>query len=409
MRFDHATLPNGLTVLAESNPAAATAAIGFFVKTGSRDESPEASGVSHFLEHMMFKGTGRRTTAQVNRQFDEIGADYNAATTEETTVYYASVLSEHLPKLIDLMADIMQPALREEDFSTEKSVILEEIALYEDQPRFRVYDTLMSLYFGAHPLGNVILGTPRTIAAMTTGQMMEYFRRRYSPSNIVLAAAGKVDFAWLRESAHRLCGHWSGQQISPRVAQVPAGASARQILHDARLAREHVGFMSPAPSAQDDDRFAAQVLSAIVGDDTGSMLYYDLVETALVDEISLGHAAMDGEGVFMTFLSADPRKARAAVEATGNTIRRFMHDGPTDSQLTAARNKIATGITLKGELPMGRLADIAGDWVYRNDYMPLEDQIARLLAVDCDDVRQVAARYDPASAAMLALGPLENL
>jgi predicted Zn-dependent peptidase len=151
-------LENGLTIVGEHVPSARSLAMGFFVKTGARDETPEVNGVSHFLEHMMFKGTQRRSPEDVNREFDEMGARYNAFTSEENTVYYGNVLPKFQNRLLDLLADMMRPALRDEDFDMEKNVILEEIAMYQDRPQFLVFDLARETYFDNHPLGASILG-----------------------------------------------------------------------------------------------------------------------------------------------------------------------------------------------------------------------------------------------------------
>src|SRR5438034_8314553 len=165
MPFHQHKLANGLTVIGETSPAAKSAAVGFFVRTGSRDEKPEVSGVSHFLEHMVFKGTPRRTAFEVNIDFDRIGANYNAFTSEENTVFYAAVLPEYLPQAVDILADILRPSLRGEDFDMEKKVIIEEIGMYDDQPMWSAYDHAKKLYFAEHALGNSILGTPDSIRA----------------------------------------------------------------------------------------------------------------------------------------------------------------------------------------------------------------------------------------------------
>src|SRR3954447_20900488 len=159
MAFHHATLPNGLTILGEISPAARSASLGFFVRTGSRDETAVESGVSHFLEHMVFKGTPRRSALDVNRDFSRIGADNNAFTSEENTVFHACFLPEYLPPVVDLLADILRPSLRGEDFDMEKNVILEEIGMYEDQPMWSAYDHARKLHFGDHRLGNSVLGS----------------------------------------------------------------------------------------------------------------------------------------------------------------------------------------------------------------------------------------------------------
>src|ERR1700730_5737160 len=184
VQFHSHELKNGLQIVGETSPSARSVAIGFFVRTGSRDETPEVSGVSHFLEHMVFKGTPRRTALDVNRDFDRIGAHYNAFTSEENTVFPAAVLPEYLPQAVDILADILRPSLRGNDFDMEKNVIIEEIGMYEDQPIRSAYDHAKRTYFADHPLGNSILGTPESIRALTRDQMHAYFERRYVAPNI---------------------------------------------------------------------------------------------------------------------------------------------------------------------------------------------------------------------------------
>src|SRR5947209_2376456 len=185
-------------------------AVGFFVRTGARDESADVSGVTHFLEHMIFKGSERRSYLDVNRDFDRIGAQYNAYTSEENTVFYAAILPEYLPQAVDLLADILRPSLRVQDFDMEKNVIIEEIGMYEDQPMWSAYDRAKRAYFVDHPLGNSILGTPQSIRALKRDQMYEYFRRRYVAPNITVAAAGNFDWEALVALVRRHCGAWEG-------------------------------------------------------------------------------------------------------------------------------------------------------------------------------------------------------
>src|SRR3954464_4646372 len=167
MPFHTHRLPNGLTLIGETIPTARSVSVGFFTLAGSRDETAGESGVSHFLEHMVFKGTPRRSALEVNSDFDRIGASYNAYTSEENTVFYAAVLPEYLPQAVDIIADILRPSLRGDDFDMEKKVILEEIEMYEDQPGSSAYDHAKRHYFAEHPLGNSILGTPASVTALT--------------------------------------------------------------------------------------------------------------------------------------------------------------------------------------------------------------------------------------------------
>src|SRR5437870_7812906 len=194
LTFHHKQLPNGLDIVAEVNPDSYSTALGLFVKTGARDEDPKLNGVSHFLEHMMFKGSEKYTWEDVNRIFDEIGARYNAFTSQEMTAYYANVLPEFTERAMEHLSHLLRPAIRDTDFDTEKKVILEEIAMYLDDPGHRLYDRLMEAHFGNHPLSMSVLGSSESITKLEQPQMKEYFQRRYGPGNMVLVATGDLRF-----------------------------------------------------------------------------------------------------------------------------------------------------------------------------------------------------------------------
>ncbi len=207
--FREATLPSGLRIAAEIDQRGYSAAFGYFIRAGSRDEVDLESGLSHFLEHMMFKGTESRSAADVNRELDELGGHSNAYTSEEQTVYYAAVLPKFQDRIIDLLTDMLSPKLDEEEFDTERQVILEEIAKYEDQPPFGAFERAMEVQFGPRGLGRRVLGTTESIQAMTADAMRSYFQRRYRPENIVLAASGNVDFDGLVAEVEKQTSHWA--------------------------------------------------------------------------------------------------------------------------------------------------------------------------------------------------------
>jgi len=408
MKFKQTSLDNGLTVIAEINPDAASMAAGFFVRTGSRDETPEVSGVSHFLEHMTFKGTDRRSAFDVSREFDEMGAQSNAFTSEENTVYWGAVLPEFQTRLLDLLADMLRPALRQEDFDIEKNVIKEEIALYEDEPDFRVYEKLMALNFAGHPLGNSILGTPESITAMRREDMQAYFDCRYSPGNVTVAGAGRIDFEAFVDKIAKGCSHWRPFDVN-RATPTPTPTPTRELLADEKLTREHIGMMSPAPSRQDEARFAASLLAGIVGDVTGSRLFYALVDPAIADEASMHCHPLDEAGAFFTFISCDPARAQEAVDLAEKELAKFLSDGPTDAELEAAKNKGASALTLRSELPVGRLHPLGLEWVYTGRYMSREATIERICSITKGEVLELARRYDLKATTTLALGPAEKL
>ena len=179
MEFRKKMLSNGLSIIGEENRFAKSAAVGFFVRTGSRDETAKINGVSHFLEHMLFKGTDKLSAVEVNEAFDKTGAQFNAYTSEEMTIFFAAVMPEYLVEVTNLWIKLMRPALRDEDFNLEKKVITEEIAMYKDTPGFDVIDRCRNLYFGQHPCGHSVLGSEENIQALTAENMRSYFARQY--------------------------------------------------------------------------------------------------------------------------------------------------------------------------------------------------------------------------------------
>ncbi|KPK83792.1 MAG: hypothetical protein AMJ81_07340 [Phycisphaerae bacterium SM23_33] len=408
MEFKEARLSNGLKILAEVNPAAASMALGFFVRTGSRDETAALAGVSHFLEHMMFKGTDRRSPFDISRDFDDMGAMYNAFTSEENTVYYAAVLPEFQGRALDLLADMMRPALRADDFHTEKQVILEEIALKEDVPQHRLQEKLMAQHFGEHPLGRNVLGTTESISALTRDDMLAYFQHRYSPSNVTLTGVGNLNWDAFAETARQSCSHWQDFQAARDTAEARPAATTASVA-DAKLTRQHLGMMSRAPSACDEQRYAGHLLAAILGDATGSRLFYALVEPAIADEAACHFEPFDGSGAFCTFICADPSRAAEALRIARREYARFQAEGPTEDELAAAKNKTAAAATLRSELPMGRLLAVGFDWVYRRSYRPLAEQLQRIMAVTAEQVHRLAQNYDLTAATVLGLGPNESL
>jgi len=403
LAFQHKTLANGLAILAESNADAHTAAVGFFVKTGSRDEPTDLMGVSHFLEHMMFKGTARRTADELNREFDDLGAHNNAFTSQELTLYFAQVLPEALPQTVDLLADMMRPALRDDDFELEKKVILEEIGMYNDYPQWRLQDAMLETHFANHPLSHRVLGTNESIRALTAEQMRGYFEDRYGPDNITVAAAGRLDFDQLVDDLARLTADWRASGAS-RDGTEPELGDAQTSLTDPKLVRQYLALICPGPSTQDPQRYAARVLADVVGDIEGSRLYWALVDPGVADEASMSYHPMDGLGNLLTFVTCDPDDAET-VEAKMMETLAGVADAIQDDEVQRAKNKLATLATVDGETPLGRMRSIATHWIALQEYLPLADQIERYMAVTVDDVRAVAARYNFHPRTIARLGP----
>jgi predicted Zn-dependent peptidase len=398
------TLSNGLVIVGEVNKSAKSAAVGFFVKTGSRDETEQINGVSHFLEHMLFKGTEKLSAFEVNQAFDRTGAQFNAFTSEENTVYYAAVLPEYLIEVTDLWIELMRPALRDEDFNLEKNVIKEEIAMYKDLPSFDVMDRCRKLHFEGHPCGNSVLGTEQSIDGMSAEQMRGYFFSRYSPNNMVVACSG--NFAWeqICSAIEPACGQWSKEDADRRLEH-SAGSGKKERLEKANMALEHICLMSAGVPAQDRRRFAASLLAVIIGDDVGSRFFWELVDKALAEVASMQFGAMDGTGAFCSYIRCGSNNVEKVLDVVAKVFRDVAENGITQDELTKAKNKLLSALVIKNELPMGRLIDLGFNWTYLHEYRAVAQDIEDIKSVTAEQVNSLIEELKPGDFTQLSIGP----
>ena len=409
MTFHSHVLNNGLQIIGETSDSARSVALGFFVRTGSRDETAEVSGVTHFLEHMVFKGTPRRTALDVNRDFDRIGAHYNAFTSEENTVFHAAVLPEYLPQAVDILSDILRPSLRGDDFDMEKNVIIEEIGMYEDQPTWSAYDHAKKAYFADHPLGNSILGTADSIRALTRDQMHAYFERRYVASNITVAAAGRFEFPALVDLVEKACGAWNGAPVGRQGIRPTAGSGKFEVLTKDKVTQEHVILMASGPAADDPLRHSADTLALAVGDDSGSRLYWALVDPGLADSADCSYHEYEGTGSFYTSMSCEPSRMQENLAIVKGLLATMRREGITEEELQQAKSKILSRVVRGSERPMGRMQAIGMSWTYLNQYRSVDDELKAFEAVSLKSIREVLDRYPVDQVTTLALGPLADL
>ncbi len=408
MRFHHTVLENGLQVVAELNDQARSVASGFFVKTGSRDESKEIAGVSHFLEHMVFKGTPRRTALAVNRDFDRVGAKHNAQTSEEDTFYHVTCLPEYLPQAFDVLSDILRPTLREDDFDTEKKVIIEEIRMYLDNPMSVAYEAAKAAHFGVHPLGQSILGTVESIIDLKIEQMRDYFARRYSPANIVLAFTGKTDWVQVLALAEAHCGHWRGGEAS-RQAVPPRGTGSFQALLRPDDLQQTVIGVADAPPLESDDRYAAQLLTTVLGDHTGSRLYWTLIDPGHADGVEISYQDYNQAGAYFTLLSCEPGATQANLGRIVGVYLETLAEGLTTEELTQAKNKVLARSVLRSERPMGRLVSLGFHWTYRHEYLPVAEELEKFSRITLDDLRQVLDQWPLLPMTIVSVGPTTDV
>lgn len=407
MNFRTHTLDNGLQIVAECNDGAHSQGIGFFVRTGARDETDELAGVSHFLEHMVFKGTPRRTADDVNREFDELGAHYNAFTSEESTVYYAAVLPEYQEPTIDLLADIMRPSLREDDFEMEKKVIVEEIQMYADQPPFGMDDKIKELHYGDHPLARSVLGTVESVQALTANQMRGYFQQRYNPGNLFVAAAGNVDFEALVEQVNQRCGDWPAESTAREVPP-PASKSSFHCIPREASTQQYVLQLLDAPSSESEDRYAAKLLATMFGDDSGSRMYWDLIDPGLAESASLGHYEYLGVGMYFLWMSCEPSDAQRNYQRILALQDQAQSQGFTQEELNQAKSKVKARVVLGSERPRNRLFNVGGNWMQRNEYRSVADDLTAIEKLTLEDVHRVLAAYPITGGTTVTIGPLKE-
>ncbi len=399
------TLGNGLEVHAECDSQAESAAVGIFVRTGARDEPSTIMGVSHFLEHMAFKGSATRNAHEVNAGFDRIGARNNAFTSHEMTAYHAHVLPEHCSDATALVFDLLRPALREEDFSSERGVILEEIAMYDDNPNWVAYERANDAHYEGHPLGSRVLGTVSTINAMTVDQMRAYFTERYTPNSSALVGAGRIDFDAFVRQAEAESKHWSRSLVA---REYPSHSPKRSSITvpQSKATRAYMTLIWPSVAQGDLRRYAAAICGQILGDSEGSRLYWALVEPGIAVEASAGYQGRDriGECVGSVVCSAsDLERAEAIFRSECASLQ----DSVTVDDLDRARRKIATGVALAGESPLTRMQRLGGLMAQTREYVPLEEELARINRLQLSDLREYLAAFpfDPVTRVCVVPAP----
>ncbi|WP_164103963.1 M16 family metallopeptidase [Candidatus Laterigemmans baculatus] len=424
MLFRETTLANGLRIVAEINPAGYTASFGYFVHTGARDETDEIAGVSHFLEHMVFKGTPRRSAADVNRELDELGGQSNAYTSEEQTVYYATVIPRYQDRIVELLTDLMRPSLRSEDFESERQVILEEIAKYDDQPPFGAFERSVEVYFGSHGLGRRILGTSETVSAISTDAMRAYFDSRYVPSEMVFAAAGNLDFDAVVEALERQTTDWpTGSPLPPRIppftaptAHQPPGASPRfpgtrgselrrETLPAPDAQQSYAVSLSSAPSLRDPDRYAMRLLATVLGDESGSRLFWELIDTGRAEVAAVWPQEFEDCGVLMSYLICHPDDLQSNLRLVDGVLERIAEGGVEEDELRQAINKTTAGLVLQSERPSSRMFAVGNAWQVRGTYTPLDEQLERYRSVTPDQIAELIQRYPLAPSTQILATP----
>ena len=399
-------MASGVRVVGERDARAETVALGFFVMTGARDEAPASAGASHLIEHLLFKGSAAMPGGELNARLDDLGASVNAYTGEETTVYHAACLPPDWPALLKLLGELLRPAFRPRDVQTEREVVLEEIAMYADDPGSRAFDELRRRAWNGHPLGHLVLGTPETLANLTPEVLRHDFAARYGAQSVVLAACGDFDWGALLAAAEDLTAGWPAGTFG-RALSAPTFAPALHLAPQADLARVQFALLAPGLAATDPLREAAAVLAELLGGDNGR-LHWSLVDAGLADGFDLSHAEFQELGAFEAGWSCDPSRAGETLDIVRGELQALQREGPTPAELARARNKLATQAALGAETPYARLFALGEETLYLGHPRTLEESVAAFERVTLNGVRTVLEGRPFDKAQILALGPLNS-
>lgn len=410
-------LPGGVRVLTESMPGQRSATIGFWVGVGSRDETEGQHGSTHFLEHLLFKGTKRRTALEIASAFDEVGGESNAATAKESTCYYARVLDTDLPMAIDVIADMVTSAVIDPaELEQERDVILEEIAMDGDDPMDVAHEKFVAAVLGEHALGRPIGGTPEAIKAVPRASVWDHYQKHYRPETLVITAAGGLDHdtvCALVLDALRTAG-WSldaGVVPVPRRSSDPVSVSGTAGLHVINRLVEQANIILGCPSlrATDPRRFVMSVLNSILGGGMSSRLFQEIREKrGLVYSTYSFASSYADTGYFGMYAGCAPAKVGQVIGLLEAELEKLAEHGVSEEELKKALGQLSGGIVLALEDSGSRMSRLGRAELVTGEYLDIDESLARIRQVTAAEVQDLARELAAAPRTMTVVGPFEE-
>jgi predicted Zn-dependent peptidase len=385
------TLKSGARVVTEAMPSVRSIALGFWVRAGSRDEDHEHAGISHFLEHLLFKGTDRFSSREIDEAFDAMGAEVNAGTGKETTSVYSRFLDNHLERAFDVLQDmVLRPAYP--DIDSERQVVIEEIAMYEDEPQDKVHDVLAGAIFGDHPLGRPIIGRADVVSSVPVPEIGRWHDGRYVPGNMVLAAAGNLEHERIVELAEQAFGDAAGEALE----QTDSPARNGQVLrfHQKETEQYHLCLGGAGMPRGDDRRFALRVLDTILGGSTSSRLFQEVREKRGLAYSVYSYASHYADtGQVALYVGTRPDNVGEALDVIGSELRRLVDEGVTEQELDRARDNVKGRTVLSMESTLTRMNRLGSSILMGVPLLTVDEVLAAFDAVTLDDVNTLARDF----------------
>jgi predicted Zn-dependent peptidase len=400
-------LPNGIRLVSERIPHVRSVAVGVWVETGSRHEPLPKSGVSHFIEHLVFKGTETRTAEEVAKAVDSVGGQMDAFTTKEHTCFYVTVLDEHLPLAADLLSDILlHPLFAAEDIDRERSVVLQEFRMVEDTPDDLIHDLFAERVWAGHPLGRPILGDKKIILELAREKILAYFVEEYCPARITIAAAGRLEHAELVELFGKSFVDFR-RPCAARDGGGPPALTPRVELIDKPL--EQVHFVLGGPGLRQDapERYTLYLLNTIVGGSMSSRLFQEVRERqGLVYSIYSGNAGFRDCGLFYIYAGTEPANFPKVLRLVTEELRKLKRSGVTADELARAKEHLKGSLMLSLESTSSRMTRLAKQELYFGQYFTLDEILAAIdRPTPADMEAMIGALLDRAPLSLVALGP----
>jgi len=404
-------LSNGLTIITEQMPHIRSASIGIWLQTGSRDEDPEWNGISHFIEHMVFKGTKHRTAEEIARQVDSVGGNMDAFTAKECTCFNIKVLDEHIPTALDILSDlVLNPVFDAADIARERGVILEEIKMDEDNPDYLVHEIFTQNFWKDHPLGKPILGTKETVKRFERQTVLEAYERRFVPGNIIISAAGNLDHDRFGELVHR---HFEHMPAMKNGFHSPAPKIISRIILRNKKALEQVQLCIgvPAHPIAHEKRHAGYVLNTLLGGGMSSRLFQNIRERqGLVYAIYSDLNPYRDTGCLAVYAGTSLPSAAKVVQSVVSEFRTLKAEPVPEEELRRSKAQLKGSLMLSLESSTSRMSNLARQEMYFDRYYDLDELIERIEAVTADDLTSLANEFfKTESVAVTALGNLPGL